>query len=287
MFPYLNVTKIFHSDSEDGSDEEGSDLEEDEDEDENEIEGVEDASDGSDDEDESNTAARPYMTLIKSLTEDNGPPNAKRRKLDHQTPPIEKPKDEPLQPEDEQPGDVDHVEEAEQAPDEADAEGAFDEDDEDEDNKADPSDPFESHFSVIDEASITRRLKAIEGSKWTIKKIAAKGVRTVLNAPETGDENDRVTVPAPVAGPAELSLKHRLQESVAGKKSSFDAVEQSLASYVFGYRDLHFCNRSMNNGKSVRQLACLHALNHVFKYVPILPLLFSSPTDRLLGPAIE
>lgn len=229
---------------------------------------MEDASDPSDDEDESKATARPYMTLIKSLTEDNGPPNAKRRKLDHQTPSSEEPRDEPSRPEKEQTGDVDLVEEAEQAPDEANAEGAFDEDEEDEDDKADPSDPFESHFSVIDEASITRRLKAIEESKWSIKKVATKTTRMVLTAPDTGDENDRITVPAPVADSSELSLKHRLRESMAGKKPNFDAVEQTLAPYVFGYRDLHFCNRSLNNGKSVRQLACLHALNHVFKYVP-------------------
>lgn len=263
------MAKILYSDSEDGSEEDGSDLEEGEGESqgEGETEDLEGASDASDDEDESNTAARPYMALIKSLTEDNGPPSAKRRKLDHQTPSSEKPKDGSPQPEKEQTGDVDLVEEAEQAPDEADAEGAFDEDEEGEDDKADLSDPFESHFSVIDEASITRRLKAIEESKWSMKKVSAKGTRTVLNAPDTGDENDRIIVPAPVAGPSGLSLKHRLQESMAGKKSNFDAVEQTLAPYVFGYRDLHFCNRSLNNGKSVRQLACLHALNHVFKYV--------------------
>lgn len=95
----------------------------------------------------------------------------------------------------------------------------------------------------------------------------------MLNGPDTGDENDRITVPGPVSSPANLSLKHKLQESAAVKNFSFDAVEQSLAPYMFGYRDLHYCNRSSNNGKSVRQLACLHALNHVFKYVLSSPAL--------------
>lgn len=164
-------------------------------------------------------------------------------------------------------GDVDFVEEAEEAPDEADAEGAFDDDEVGQDEKMDTSDPFESHFSVVDEAAITRKLKAIEEARWSNKKVASKGARTVLNAPDTGDKSDEILVLAPVSNPSDLSLKQRLKESLVGKKSNFDAVEQSLAPYVFGYRDLHFCNRSMSNGKSVRELACLHALNHVFKYV--------------------
>lgn len=199
------------------------------------------------------------MALIKSLTEDNNAPHAKRRKLDHQTAP---PKDEAVELEEKAQGeDVDFVEEAEQNPEEADAEGAFHDD---EDEKVDASDPFETHFAAVDEASLARRLKAIEAAKWTTKKVAAKGIRTVLNAPDTGDASDEFAAPLPVSSSTDLSLKHKLQESMAGKKK-FDPLEQVLAPYLFGYKDLLYCNRNMNTGKSVRRLACLHALNHVFK----------------------
>lgn len=250
------------SDSEEDSEEEGPDLEDGASEDGSE--NTEEPSEISDDDDENEASARPYTALIKSLTEDSGPPSAKRRKLEHQAASSEKPNDKLDQSEDAPVEDVDHVEEAEQAPDEADAEGAFDEED-DEDEKADPSDPFENHFSIIDSVSIAKRLKAIEDSAWSTRKIAGQGIRTLLNVPDTGDENDRITVPPPVSGPSDLSLKHRLQESLAGKKSSFDSLEQNLAPYMFGYQDLHFCNRTHSNGKTLRQLTCLHALNHVFK----------------------
>lgn len=257
-----SITNNNHSDSEDESAEEGSDIEEE----------VEDLGDGSDDDDDDDddpkAAARPYMTLIKSLTEENDAPHAKRRKLDHQTTANENQdqqlKDEQADPDKDVADDVDFVEEPEEAPEEADEQGAFDDED-DEDEKVDSSDSFESHFVAIDEASVARRLEAIEEMKWAIKKVASKGIKVVLNGPDTGNDSDQIVIPSPVTDASELSLKHRLKESMAGKKSKLDAVEQSLAPYIFGYQDLFFCNRNLSNGKSVRRLACLHALNHVFK----------------------
>lgn len=211
------------------------------------------------------------MTLIKSLTEETDGPQAKRRKLDHQKQATERRDDSRDEPEEgTEKGvleDIDLVEEPEEAVDDQDAQGAFDEEDDDDDEKVDTSDPFESHFGAHEDVNITRRLKVIEDAKWVNKKVATKGFKTILSGPDTGDESDQISVPAPVSDPSSLSLKHRLKESLEAKKTKFDAVEQSLAPYMFGYRDLLYCNRNLNNGKSVRRLACLHALNHVFKYV--------------------
>lgn len=206
------------------------------------------------------------MALIKSLTEDSGAPNAKRRKLDHQAASREAPKNEPAEPENDTVGDADFVEEAENGPDEDEAEDAFDEEG-DEDDKINMEDPFDRHFVAIDEASIMRRLKAVEDVKWTTKKVVSKGTRTVLSGPDTGDDSDEMSISAPISSPSELPLKHKLQESMTKKSLKFNSVQQSLAPYVFGYNDLLYCNRTLSNGQSMRQLACLHALNHVFKYV--------------------
>lgn len=251
-----------YSDSEDGSEEEGSEAEE-------EFEGFDDASEegGEEEEEDKNAATRPYLTLIKSLTEEIDGPQAKRRKLDHKKQLNEGRDfsgDEPKSTENEVAEDVDFVEEPEEAADEQNDQGAFDEEDED-DEKEDTSDPFESHFGTYDETSITRRLKAIEDAKWTNKKVATRGTRTVLSGPDTGDESDQISIPAPISDPSTLSLKHRLKESLESKKTKFDAVEQSVVPYMFGYRDILYCNRNLHNGKSVRRLTCLHALNHVFK----------------------
>lgn len=245
-----------YSDSEDESNQEESDIEE----------GDDDVEDVSEDEADSKSTARPYMTLIKSLTDESAAPRAKRRKLDHETAQPEGPK---KQPEDEQMDvdadkveDVDFVEELEEAAEETAAEDAFDQDDED--DAVDSSDPFHSHFSAPDEETIARRLKAIEDANWATKKVAVKGTRIVLSAPDTGDKDDEISVPASITNASDLHLKHKLADSMKEKRK-LDGLEQSLAPHVFGYRDLLFCQRSLNNGKSMRRLACLHALNHVFK----------------------
>lgn len=46
---------------------------------------------------------------------------------------------------------------------------------------------------------------------------------------------------------------------------NFDQVLGGLASSIFGYQDLLFSQRSLENAEDLRNLACLHALNHVFK----------------------
>lgn len=253
---------FFHSDSEEDSDEgsagEGSDGGSDE---------IDDLEDGSEDEEESKAEARPYMTLIKSLTEDSGAPSAKRRKLDHQEAPSEVSKDNPGETDQETAGDVDFVEEAEEARDEVDAEDAFDEEEDDEDDKVDTSDPFNRHFVAIDEASISRRLTAVENAKWTTKKATSKGTKTVLNGPDTGDDSDQISIPSLVSSASDLPLKQKLRESMSKKSAKFSSTEQSLAPYIFGYKDLLYCKRTLANGQSIRRLACLHALNHVFKSV--------------------
>lgn len=221
------------------------------------------------------------MALIKSLTEESEAPSAKRRKLDHQGASSEIPKDEPAEPEKEIADDPDFVEETEEAPDEADAEGVFDDEEADEDEMVDASDPFDSHFVAVDEASLARRLKAVADGKWTTKKAATKGMRTVLNGPDTGDDSDQISVPSPVPSATELSLKHKLLETAAVKKMKFNAVEQSLAPYLFGYNDVLYCNRTVANGESLRKLACLHALNHVFKYTQPSSRAFKYSTNNL------
>lgn len=226
----------------------------------------EDVEDVSEDEADSKAAARPYMTLIKRLIDEGAAPRAKRRKLDHERalPESSKPhtEDDKADVDTERVEDVDFVEEPEETPEETAAEDAFEQDDEDE--VEDGSDPFQGHFSAPDENTVARRLQAIGESKWTTKKLAAKGARTVLSTPDTGDRKDEVSAPAPILNASDLHLKHKLAESMKEKRK-LDGLEQSLAPHVFGYRDLLFCQRSINNGKSVRRLACLHALNHVFK----------------------
>lgn len=272
--PAFDSARVEYSASEeDGSEEEGSREAE-------EFEGFDDASE--EEEDDDKPATRPYMALIQSLTKDTDGPQAKRRKLDHQNESTSKgdvSRDEPDSTEQDVAKDIDLVEEAEEAADEQDAQDAFDEGEDDDNEEVDTSDPFESHFGAHDETSITRRLKAIRDAKWTNKKVAAKGTRIVLSGPDTGTKNDEISVPPQISDHSNLSLKHRLKESLESNKTKFDDVEQSLAPYLFGYRDLLYCHRTVQNDNSVRRLSCLHALNHVFKYIS----LSGAETTKLLA----
>ena len=227
----------------------------------------------SDDEDEDDEPAAPaqsYMSLMKSLS-DSAPHKAKRRKLDHSTteekPQIAAPaKDEQgsdsEEDEDEEAKDIDMVDEQEETAGEVDVDELFDDEDEDE---LDGSDPFDQHFDSPDSEAVSRKIKAIQQNKWRIERQVANGTRIQLNTPDVGESESRL--PQPVSGIADLKLKQKLRESLSDKRAKFDAVEQAIAPLLFNYHDMLYCNRTVAGAKSVRRMACLHALNHIFKYV--------------------
>ncbi|KAJ4306193.1 rRNA-binding ribosome biosynthesis protein utp25 [Collariella sp. IMI 366227] len=214
----------------------------------------------SDEEDEQEMqTAQPYMSLMKSLVESN-PHKAKRRKLDHSAG-DEEFKSEPA-PEDEESDedrDVDQVEEAEEDLEELQPEDLFDEDDD-----LDKSDPFEVHFSEPNEEEVQASVRAIQGSKWRMDRIPTKSTRVFLSTPDTGDDEAK-TLPGPIKGISDLKLKKRLNEVMDSKHPKFDEVEQTIAPLLFNYQDLLHCNRTPASSDSVRRMAGLHALNHIFK----------------------
>ena len=60
-------------------------------------------------------------------------------------------------------------------------------------------------------------------------------------------------------------LKSKLQRSAAERLPQFDDVSASLAPYVFSYLDVLFGARSVQNSGGLRDMYCLHALNHLLK----------------------
>jgi U3 small nucleolar RNA-associated protein 25 len=219
------------------------------------------------DEEEAKQSAQPYMSLMRSLVE-SAPHKAKRRKLDHpsaEDKQSSKPDPEPPaknEDEDEEEGrDVDLVEEPEEDSADAAPEDLFDEDDD-----LDGSDPFEVHFANPSEEELQPRLKAIQESKWRIERVAAKSTRIFFNTPDLGGAEGK-PLPAPVSGISDLKLKKRLQEAMATKHAKFDQVEQTIAPLLFNYQDILYCNRTVSGSQGIRRMACLHALNHIFKCV--------------------
>ena len=60
-------------------------------------------------------------------------------------------------------------------------------------------------------------------------------------------------------------LKPKLAKSALDVIPKFDLISGSLAPYIFQYIDMLFCARTAQNSTRLRDLYCLHALNHVLK----------------------
>jgi len=196
------------------------------------------------------------MALMMSFAESTAL-KAKRRKLEHSE---TQPRREPENPaaEEDPPGDIDVVD-AQEDEEDIIAEDLSDDDDE----QPDASDPFETHFADPNENNVAERLKAIKNNEWAVKKIASASVRTVLTLPKTGVD-DSSSTPS-YTGPSDLNIKSKLRDEISSQRPKFDQLEQRVASLLFQYHDTLFCERTVENAERLRRLACLHAVNHVFK----------------------
>ncbi|CAJ2502568.1 Uu.00g099620.m01.CDS01 [Anthostomella pinea] len=222
------------------------------------------------DEDEVQPTQKPYLALMESLAkESSAAHSAKRRKLDHQPkksqaasnaePDEGSPSDDGDEETAEQ-QDVDRVEDPEEEPDE----GIVIGEDDGEEEIPDASDPFETHFVTPDESEFIKRLKGIQSDDYQPRQNEQNGWRLTTSIPGK-DSSQTMRLPTTIPGPSALKLKQRLVESANKKRPNFDKLEQILYPLAFGYHDLLFCGRNVKNAESLRRMACLHAVNHIFK----------------------
>ena len=252
---YFSCVTNFSSNSDEGESEVENESEEEEE------ASSQDVSSSDSDVEESMTT-RPYSALLQSLAVDLAP-QAKRRKLETTTQSgvVETREGDPLvaTPED----DVDEVQEAEEGPETA-IEVLSEEEDYD---TEDSSDPFEAHFADPDDNILSKRLKALQKNMWTTQKLSVPGIgKAITSIPDDIQVKD-VTMPAAIPGPSCLMLKPKLAGSFVKQNPIFDSLEQAISPCLFDYHDLLFCERTPVNSDRLRRLACLHAINHVFKYI--------------------
>ncbi|KAI5462499.1 U3 snoRNA-associated protein 25 [Mariannaea sp. PMI_226] len=214
-----------------------------------------------DDDDDEKATARPYMTLLQSLNESSGP-TAKRRKLDHRKSSPARDGD-PSSPEAsgdeaEEDKDIDH---AEEEPEDEDA-GVEDQPEEDSEDEEDSSDPFDMHFAHPNDDLVAKAVKAVQKGEWATKRALMQSWRATIMSPNSGAVPE---VPKPISGVDGLKLKEKLKETASRKIGSFGPVQKNLGSLLFDYRDIMHCDRTVQNSDKMRQLTCLHALNHVFR----------------------
>ncbi|KAK8102618.1 hypothetical protein PG984_015764 [Apiospora sp. TS-2023a] len=220
--------------------------------------------DDSEDEEQQDAPNKSYMALMSSFATQSAP-NSKRRKLSNQDADERPSKRQEVESESEEKTEDKDVDVAEEEPEEGpDAEMTLDdEDDDDEDDIPDTSDPFETHFSIPDVAQVSERIKAVQANEYSISQTELNGWRLTRGVPgKAPGYSDRPLSLMPDT--SALKLKQKLREAAA-KKSTLDKLEQVLYPITFGYNDLLFCNRTPKNGGKLRRMACLHAVNHIFK----------------------
>jgi U3 small nucleolar RNA-associated protein 25 len=207
---------------------------------------------------------KPYMALLQSFG-GTSESKAKRRKLDHpersETRPITEPEAEGSPPGEDR--DIDLVEEPEEDPGLGVEEGF----DPDSDEEEDSSDPFDTHFATPNGETTTGMIKAIEKNQWATQRTRLKELRATLTIPSIGE-------PSPpsysqIKSIDDLKIKRKLKESAVKNLPILNQLQSTLAPLIFNYRDILFCDRTIRNSEGLRKLVCLHAVNHVFKYVSL------------------
>lgn len=219
----------------------------------------------SEDEDEKAVAVRPYMALLQGFRDENAP-RAKRRKLGHKEsteapahPAGEENENESGSESDNEGSDVDQVEEPE---DPATGLDEVPEDDDSSDEEEDSSDPFDVHVARPDEQLSSKRVEAAKTGEWATKRALVNPWRATLMHP--GSE-EGFEVPSKASSLESFKLKQKLKETASQKMSNLSDLEKSLGPILFDYKDVLYCDRTVKDSKSLRQIVCLHALNHVLK----------------------
>jgi U3 small nucleolar RNA-associated protein 25 len=155
------------------------------------------------------------------------------------------------------------VDEDEEGPETA-VEGVLEDDDDD--DTEDLSDPFEAHFANPNDNLLADRLKALQQKQWsTSRRVIPKVGKLTIDLPGNGDAGTSNLPKLSVEGMDNLKLKQKLAGIAKKQRPTFDALEQTMAASIFNYNDVLYCERSPADAEKLRRLACLHAINHVFK----------------------
>lgn len=144
------------------------------------------------------------------------------------------------------------------------------------DNEANNS-YFDQHFGNPNEDELAKRLKRIAENEWTTKKLEAGPVKAVnpwktQSSSHVDTGRGVLQVPSPDDKALErprfknirnIGLKAKLVENAQKEIGDFNDLEQTIAPSLFSYQDLLFGARTVQNAGRLRNLTCLHALNHI------------------------
>lgn len=128
----------------------------------------------------------------------------------------------------------------------------------------DAKDPFETRFASPDNNELSTGLKHVQAREWkTEKGTSSSGSSILASAPQCVAANflRRPTIRTL----EDIYLKKRLVSPAGNEMASLNSAQQEIAPYMLSYCDLLFGARTPENAASLRQITCLHVLNHVLK----------------------
>ncbi|KAI9731707.1 MAG: rRNA-binding ribosome biosynthesis protein utp25 [Cirrosporium novae-zelandiae] len=215
-------------------------------------------------EDEGNTGIDSYNALLQVLDplDERRPPKKKRRKTGNESAvlAINVPTSEV-----EEVGldDVDQAEESEgsQGGENTSIDGDEGLDRVDDDKNG--SDPFDTHFAHPEGSILTSKIDTASQRKWR-QQTETKNYRLKIFTPDTKPGVITTRMPG-IISLEQLRLKPKINEAAKEILSDFTEAQKAIVPHIFDYKDILFCQRTPTNGQSLRQLASLHALNHIFK----------------------
>jgi U3 small nucleolar RNA-associated protein 25 len=120
---------------------------------------------------------------------------------------------------------------------------------------------FKSHFADPDENDLAMRLKQISENQWVSKRVEGGRGRGIIQLPCPEDTPlDRRRL----RSTRDLQLKERLADNAHKEIGAFkDDAEQAIVPSIFGYQDVLFGARTVQNSGRLRDITCLHAVNHI------------------------
>lgn len=228
--------------------------------------GIDDLDD--EDEIEIKPTVKAYHALLQSLhkpeeEENDGQPNAKRRKIEEL---IE------VMSEDEQDLSENEASEDESMQQDrsehAESDESEDEDDEEvvfegEDDSSTTDDPYETHFANPEDNELKRRLQSIQENQWKAEKQSiGKKLNATLHSPNCSEFS---AIRTGISRVVDVPLKERIARHADKHISLKSELDQTVAAHMFNYADVLIGTRTPRNAASLRNMAAFHAVSHVLK----------------------
>ena len=127
-------------------------------------------------------------------------------------------------------------------------------------------DPFVAHFADPNSNELARRLAAVQTKQWRLQQdLNQTSMKILQYAPSENNDGKGLKRRRETTSLDDLGLKKRLLKPARQSMAHLDETQSSMSTHVFNYLDILLPSRTPRNSASLRNLICLHALNHVFK----------------------